>query len=169
MFQHIMTQILLLLKIFKTGSSMINLRKDFNWKSILKYSLLTSVFSLVLGIIFFSQLLNTTEITGLHTIVGYVVYLGFMPYSFFISLAICSVLIVSNLEDINDALFVGFLSGLVVGLLEYPLLHFIYGEFGWMLFTNYIGDQTIFLIALGVIMAYIGNVYLKGKFNLLSD
>lgn len=94
----------------------------------------------MLGIIFFSQLLNTTEITGLHTIVGYEVYLGFIPYSFFISLAICSVLIASNIEDMNDALFVGFISGLIVGLLEYHLLHFIYGEFDWLLFTNYIGD-----------------------------
>ena len=145
---------------------MINLRKDFNWKSILKYSLMTSVFSLVLGIIFFSLLLNTTGVTGLHTIVGYEVYVGFMPYSFFISLAISSVLITSNLEDMNDALFVGFLSGLIVGLLEYHLLHFVYGEFGWLLFTNYIGDQTIFLIAFGVIMAYVGNVYMKGKFKL---
>ena len=123
----------------------------------------------MLGIIFFSQLLNTTEITGLHTIVGYEVYLGFIPYSFFISLAICSVLIASNIEDMNDALFVGFISGLIVGLLEYHLLHFIYGEFDWLLFTNYIGDQTIFFIAFGVIMAYVGNVYMKGKFKLLFD
>lgn len=123
----------------------------------------------MLGIIFFSQLLNTTEITGLHTIVGYEVYLGFIPYSFFISLAICSVLIASNIEDMNDALFVGFISGLIVGLLEYHLLHFIYGEFDLLLFTNYIGDQTIFLIAFGVIMAYVGNVYMKGKFKLLFD
>lgn len=123
----------------------------------------------MLGIIFFSQLLNTTEITGLHTIVGYEVYLGFIQYSFFISLAICSVLIASNIEDMNDALFVGFISGLIVGLLEYHLLHFIHGEFDWLLFTNYIGDQTIFLIAFGVIMAYVGNVYMKGKFKLLFD
>ena len=123
----------------------------------------------MLGIIFFSQLLNTTEITGLHTIVGYEVYLGFIPYSFFISLAICSVLIASNIEDMNDALFVGFISGLIVGLLEYHLLHFIYGEFDWLLFINYIGDQTIFLIAFGVIMAYVGNVYMKGKFKFLFD
>lgn len=51
------------------------------------------------------------------------------------------------------------------GLLEYHLLHFIYGEFSWLLFTNYIGDQTIFLIAFGVIMAYVGNVYMKESLN----
>lgn len=55
----------------------------------------------------------------------------------------------------------GLFVGLILGILENPLVEFIYGKFVARFYEGFIGSHLIILVILGVIVAYISNMFLK--------
>ena len=139
-----------------------NENKNIDWKEILKYSIVGIVLSLILGTIFYYLFSFTVYKQIEYT---YYMSLGIFPFSFCIGLIISVLILTPRIKNMNDSIIVGFLIGLFTGLLQNSVILMVYGGQQLMYFLEFVGNQTIILIILGVIFAYIGNVYLKGKFN----
>ena len=122
-----------------------------------KYSLAATVLSLILGIVFVIITMNTaTRISLLGS------DLGMLPYSFYLALIIVVAIMSAHIKEGINVIVMGLVSGLLTGILQSPVFEIFYG-FSWNL---YIGNQTLLLIILGIVFAYLGNIYFKEKINL---
>ncbi|WP_407413191.1 hypothetical protein [Methanobrevibacter sp.] len=139
-----------------------NENKKFDLKVILKYSIVGIVLSLLLGTIFY-YLFSFTIYKQVEY--AYNMFLGIFPFSFCIGLMITLLILTPHIKNMYDSIIVGFIIGLFTGLLQNTVIVSVYGGQQLMYFLEFVGNQTILLIILGVIFAYIGNAYLKGKIN----
>ena len=137
--------------------------KKIDLKVILKYTIMGIVLSLLLGTIFYYLFSFTT-----YKQIEYASYmsLGIFPYSFCIGLIITEIILTPQIKNMYDSIIVGFIIGLFTSLLQNTVILTVYGGQQLMYFLEFVGNQTILLILLGVIFAYIGNAYLKGKINI---
>ena len=124
---------------------------------VIKYSLVATILSLILGMIFvFITMPTATHISLLSR------SLGLVPYSFYLALIIIVLIFSAHVKEGINAITIGAISGLLTGIFQSPFFIMFYG-YSWDL---YFGNQTLFLLILGIISAYVGNVYLKDKVNL---
>ena len=140
-----------------------NENKNFDLKVILKYSIVGIVLSLLLGTIFY-YLFSFTIYKQVEY--AYNMFLGIFPFSFCIGLIITLLILTPHIKNMYESIIVGFIIGLFTGLLQNTVIVSVYGGQQLMYFLEFVGNQTILLILLGVIFAYIGNAYLKGKINI---
>ena len=73
---------------------------------------------------------------------------------------ICRILCRPIDNEIN-ATISGFIVGLFLGILESPLFGVVYGSFAVELYEYYVGTHLITLIILGVVVAFLSNMFLK--------
>ena len=91
------------------------------------------------------------------------VLIGFSWVSFIIAV-ILSVGFFSGLIDNEaNAIVSGLFVGLILGFLENPIIEFCFGRFVARVYEWFFGSQIIFLVLIGILTAYISNVYLKSK------
>lgn len=120
-----------------------------NLSTVLKPTIFAIIFSIILSSI------------------GVIIGLSWMS---FIIAIILSAGFFSGLTD-NDAnaVVLGLFNGLVLGILENPLIGFWGGIYAAIVYEWVFGGQILLLIVLGVIFAYIGNVYFKQNIQEFSQ
>lgn len=131
---------------------------NMNLGVVLKYSIVGVAISLVLGIILFGLSLNTVNVPTNE--------LGFMPYAFILALIFSVALIAPQIKDKITAIISGLIIGLLTGVLQTNVIGVCYGTRIQWFFSMYVSDQTFYFIILGIITAYLSNVFLKDKINL---
>lgn len=89
------------------------------------------------------------------------VWLRLSWVSFIIAILISVGFFAGFIDNEANAVVSGFFVGLVLGLLENPIIGFVWGSFAAGVYEWVYGGQIIFLIILGVIIAYVSNIYLK--------
>ena len=72
----------------------------------------------------------------------------------------------SIILDKTEAIIMGLFVGLLTGLLESSIVSMFMGRQFAFWFDTFIGNQALILIVIGVVIAYVGNVYLKDKIHL---
>ena len=130
----------------------VNVSFDFNnidWNIVIKYSIVGTILSLLLGVIFFSLFYGN----------------GMALYSFIIGLIISVLLFTFHIKDKTNAVVVGLAVGLLTSFLQSTVLSMFYGAIISSLLSMYAGNNTIALIVIGPICGYIGSVYLRNKIN----
>ena len=130
----------------------VNVSFDFNnidWNIVIKYSIVGTILSLLLGVIFFSLFYGN----------------GMALYGFIIALIISVLLFTSHIKDKTNAIVVGLAIGLLTSLLQSTVLSMFYGAIISSLLSMYGGNNTFAFIVIGPICGYIGSVYLRDKIN----
>ena len=125
---------------------------DFNnidWNVVIKYSIVSTIVSLLLGIILFSLFFRNRMI----------------PYSFIIALIISVLLFTAHIKNMTNAIVVGLVVGLITSFLQSTVISIFFGVIISSAFSMYAGSYTLGLIVIGPICGYIGNVFLRGKIN----
>ena len=89
------------------------------------------------------------------------VWLGLSWVSFIIAILISVGFFAGLIDNEANAVVSGFFVGLILGLLENPIIELVWGSFAAGLYEWVYGGQIIFLIILGVVIAYVSNIYLK--------
>ncbi len=87
--------------------------------------------------------------------------IGFSWVSFIIAVVISVGFFAGLIDNEANAIVFGLFVGLILGLLENPLVEFWYGSFLAGVYEGVFGGQIILLIILGMICAYVSNIYLK--------
>ncbi|WP_405304594.1 zinc-ribbon domain-containing protein [Methanobrevibacter sp.] len=87
--------------------------------------------------------------------------IGFSWVSFIIAIIISVGFFAGLVDNEANAIVMGAIVGLILGILENPLVEFWYGSFVAGLYEWFFGGQILLLIILGIICAYVSNVYLK--------
>ena len=132
---------------------------DFNLANIIKFSLIGMIFSLILGLLFYYSTQFTIYQYGLNANPGLTVFA--FPLAVIISVIILSVF----MENMNDAIVMGLIVGVLTGLLQSPIIFIFMGYLKGSWFDIYIGNQIFLLIIFGMAAAYFGNVYLKQRIH----
>ena len=91
------------------------------------------------------------------------VLIGFSWVSFIIAIILSVGFFAGLIDNEANAIVSGLFVGLILGLLENPIIEFCWGTLAARFYEWYFGGQILVLIILGIIMAYISNVYLKSK------
>ncbi len=91
------------------------------------------------------------------------VLIGFSWMSFIIAIILVMGFIGGLIDNDANAMLCGFFVGLILGLLENPIIEFCWGTFAARFYEWYFGGQILLLIIIGVVVAYISNVYLKSR------
>ena len=91
------------------------------------------------------------------------VLIGFSWLSFIIAIVLVMGFIGGLIDNEANAIVSGFLVGLILGLLENPIIQFCWGTIVARIYEWYFGGQILLLIIIGVIVAYVSNVYLKSR------
>lgn len=65
------------------------------------------------------------------------------------------------IDNDANAIVSGLFTGLILGLLENPLVQFWYGRLAAGFYEWFFGGQILLLVILGIVCAYISNMYLK--------
>ena len=112
-----------------------------NLNSILKPTIITLVVSIILSSL------------GL--------LIGFSWVSFIIAVIIGVGFFAGLVDNEANAIVLGAIVGLILGILENPLVEFWYGSLAAGLYEWIYGGQILLLIILGIICAYVSNIYLK--------
>lgn len=133
---------------------------DINWSLVLKYSIASAAMSLILGVILMYAFLGTVSMPRLYN-----TDVGLMPYSFYIPLIIVVSILSAHIKNKVNSIVMGAISGLITGIFQSTVISMVYGHDGVVFFSYFIGNQTLGLIIVGVIFAYVGNVYLSDKIN----
>lgn len=111
----------------------------------------------------FNKIIKPTIVTligaVLLSIIG--VWIGLSWVSFIIAILISVGFFAGLIDNEANAMVSGFFVGLVLGILENPIIEFVWGSFAAGLYEWVFGGQILLLIVLGIIMAYVSNVYLK--------
>lgn len=89
------------------------------------------------------------------------VAIGLSWLSFIIAILISVGFFAGLVDNEANAVVSGFFVGLILGLLENPIIGFVWGSFAAGLYEWVYGGQIFVLIILGVIIAYVSNIYLK--------
>lgn len=87
--------------------------------------------------------------------------IGFSWYSFIIAIILAVGFFAGIIDNEANAIVFGLIVGIILGLLETPLVEFMYGAFVAGFYEGFFGGHLVILVILGVIVAYISNVYLK--------
>ena len=110
----------------------------------------------------FNKIIKPFIITLITSIVlssiGIIIGLGWISYILAIILSVGFFAALVNNEA--NASILGLVVGFVLGLLEYPLIKFWWGKYVANAY-EYFGTQILILISLGVIIAYVSNVFFK--------
>lgn len=134
--------------------------KENNFSTILKYSIVGIILSLLLGVIFYFIFSYTYEESMKYA--SYL-FLGLQPYSFYLGSIIALLILTPHIRNLLDSVIVGIIVGLFTGLLQQTAVLMVFGGQELMFFIEFIGNQTVELIVFGIIAAYIGNTILKDK------
>ena len=122
---------------------------NINWDVVVKYSIVSTIVSLILGIILFSLFFGNSM----------------MPYCFIIGLIISVLLFTAHLKNKTNAIVVGFVVGLLTYVLQSTVISMFFGVIVSSSFSMYFGNYSVGLILIGPICGYIGNVFLREKIN----
>ncbi|RAP43429.1 zinc ribbon domain-containing protein [uncultured Methanosphaera sp.] len=82
-------------------------------------------------------------------------------YAYIIAIIISVGFCAAPIDNEINATISGFIVGLFLGILESPLVGFVYGSFAAELYEYYVGTHLITLIILGVVVAFLSNMFLK--------
>lgn len=115
-----------------------------------------------------------TKPTAIALLVGVVLsviglLIGFSWFSFIIAIILSVGFFGAAIDNEANAVVFGLIVGLVLGLLENPLVEFTYGAFVAGVYEGFFGGHLILIVILGIIMAYISNIYLKETILGLTD
>lgn len=91
------------------------------------------------------------------------VLIGFSWVSFIIAIILSVGFFGGLIDNEANAVVSGIFTGLVLGLLENPIIEFCFGSFVAKVYEWFFGSQILFLIFIGILTAYISNVFLKSK------
>ena len=121
----------------------------------LKYSVAGTIISLTLGIIFFSLYWYLPDVFILALLA---------PFSFIFAVILTVVILTAHIKDKTNAIVVGFIVGLLTGILQFTTISMIFRipEIGLSIIF---GNPVLVLIIVGVIFGYVGNDYLRDKIN----
>lgn len=87
--------------------------------------------------------------------------IGFSWMSYDIAIILSCIFFASMINNEANAIVFGAITGLFLGLLENPLVEFWYGMFIAGAYEGLFGGQLLFLVILGIVFAYISNIYFK--------
>ena len=87
--------------------------------------------------------------------------IGFTWFSFVIAIILSAGFFSGLIDDEANVAVFGFLTGLILGVLENPLVEFVYGAFAAGFYDGLYGGHLLLLIILGVVCAYVSNIYFK--------
>jgi hypothetical protein len=65
------------------------------------------------------------------------------------------------IDNETNAMVMGFFVGLILGLLENPLVEFWWGSYVALAYDYLFGGQILLLVILAIIFAYVSNAYFK--------
>ena len=89
--------------------------------------------------------------------------IDFSWFSFILAIIISVGFFAGTINNEANAVISGLITGLILGLLENPLVEFLYGAFVSGVYEGYFGGHLLILVLLGIICAYISNVFLKSN------
>jgi len=89
------------------------------------------------------------------------VLIGLSWISFIIAILISVGFFAGLVNNEANAVIFGFCVGLILGILENPIIEFVWGSFAAGVYEWIFGGQILLLITLGIIIAYVSNIYLK--------
>ena len=87
--------------------------------------------------------------------------IGLSWISFILAVIIAVGFFAGLVDNEANATLMGLFVGLILGLLENPLVEFWYGWFAAGVYDWLFGGQIVVLVILGIVCAYISNMYLK--------
>ncbi len=87
--------------------------------------------------------------------------IGFSWFSFVIAIILSVGFFAGVIDNEANAIVFGLIVALILGILETPLVEFMYGAFVAGFYEGFFGSHLILFIVLGVVIAYISNMYLK--------
>ena len=150
-------------KVDKAKNDSKNMGFDFsnlNFANILKFGVVGLIIALIIGIIFLNLTWGTISTSIYYTDTG------LTWLSFIIGVIIAVGLLSAHMKDKTEAIIMGLFVGLLTGLLESSIVSMFMGRQFAFWFDTFIGNQALILIVIGVVIAYVGNVYLKDKIHL---
>ena len=95
--------------------------------------------------------------------------IGFSWLSFIIAIILSMGFFAAAINNEANAVVSGLIVGLVLGLLENPLVEFMYGPFAAGFYDGFFGGHLILIVVLGIVMAYVSNIYLKETILAMTD
>ena len=95
--------------------------------------------------------------------------IGFSWFSFVIAIILSVGFFAAVIDNEANAIVFGLIVGLILGILETPLVEFMYGALVAGIYEGFFGGHLILLIVLGIIIAYVSNVYLKDNIQPIAD
>ena len=95
--------------------------------------------------------------------------IGFSWFSFVIAIILSAGFFGAAMDNEANAIVFGLIVGLILGLLETPLVEFTYGAFVAGFYEGFFGGHLLLIVILGVIMAYVSNMYLKESIRGATD
>ena len=95
--------------------------------------------------------------------------IGFSWLSFIIAIILSAGFFGAAIDNEANAIVFGLIVGLLLGLLETPLVQFTYGAFVAGFYEGFFGGHLILIVVLGIVMAYISNIYLKETILGITD
>lgn len=95
--------------------------------------------------------------------------IGFSWLSFIIAIILSAGFFGAAIDNEANAIVFGFIVGLILGLLESPLVEFTYGTLVKVFYDGLVGGNIILIIVFGIVMAYVSNIYLKENILRLTD
>ena len=87
--------------------------------------------------------------------------IGFSWMSFVIAIILAVGFFAGIIDNEANAIVFGFIVGLILGILEFPLVELMFGSYVAGFYDGFFGGHWVLLIILGVIIAYVSNMYLK--------
>lgn len=95
--------------------------------------------------------------------------IGFSWFSFVIAIILSVGFFGAAIDNEANSVVFGFIVGLILGLLETPLVEFTYGAFVAGFYEGFFGGHLVLLVILGIVIAYVSNIYLKETILGLTD
>lgn len=95
--------------------------------------------------------------------------IGFSWFSFVIAIILSVGFFAPAIDNAPNSIVFGLIVGLVLGILETPLVEFTYGAFVAGFYEGFFGGHLLLLIVLGVIIAYVSNTYFKDNILNITD
>lgn len=136
-------------KIKKQAVSSSSFIDKINFNIIIKPAILSLVLSLIISFI------------GL--------LIGFSWFSFVIAIILSVGFFAAAIDNDANSIVFGLIVGLVLGILETPLVEFTYGAFVAGFYEGFFGGHLVLLMILGAITAFISNLYFKNSILSITD
>ena len=95
--------------------------------------------------------------------------IGLSWLSFIIAIILSAGFFGASVDNDANAIIFGLIVGLILGLLENPLVEFMYGVFVAGFYDGFFGGHLVIIVILGIVMAYVSNVYLKETIVNMTD